>query len=148
MHLFAWLSSIQAAGLREGGNQALQPGLWAVGSTVGFAGSPACPRCRTIDAPARCAPSPCRLQASLAPAFYRPRRTLILASCRLAAAALPRHSAPLRLPPSAMHEGSWGGWAQFALLSGALVRLCRQLKASGGCQLQQLLLWRCAPVVG
>ncbi|PRW21038.1 putative apyrase 7 [Chlorella sorokiniana] len=60
------------------------------------------------------------LLASLAPSYYRPRRTLILASCRLAAAALPRHSAPLRLPPSALQEGSWGGWLQFLLFTGSL----------------------------
>ena len=82
---------------------------------------PYVPRPVADDLSMPCGPPAPPPQASLAPAYYRPRRTLILTSCRLAAAALPRHSAPLRLRPSAMQAGSWGGWTQFLLFTGALV---------------------------
>lgn len=48
---------------------------------------------------------------------YLPRRTAILAACRICAALLPRSPLPSRLPPSAT---GWGGWPQFLLFTGAL----------------------------
>lgn len=53
--------------------------------------------------------------ATLATASYLPRRTPIVAACRLASVVVPRLVVQPPLP-----IGAWGGWAQYLLFTRAL----------------------------